>query len=262
MSISDTGLVGDLDLETALGQGQVDLVQQDVDDRPQLGVPQGVEDDHLVHPVHELGAEVVAQLPQDLLLETLEGALLVGLGKAHAATAQHQLAADVRGHQHERVLEVHPVAVGVGQRTVFEDLQQQVGDVVMSLLDLVEEHHRIGLPADALGQLAALVVADVARRRADHLRHGVLFHVLAHVEAHEGVLAAEQELSQTPRHLGLADPRGAEEDERADGPLRVADPQPGAADRPADGVDGVVLAHHPAAQGLLHAGQLLRLVAL
>jgi hypothetical protein len=38
------------------------------------------------------------------------------------------------------------------------------------LLDLVEQHHRVGPAPHRLGQLAALVVADVARRRADQPR--------------------------------------------------------------------------------------------
>ena len=70
---------------------------------------------------------------------------------------------DVGRHDDERVLEVDEVAVGVRQDAVLEDLEQQVGDVRMRLLDLVEEDHAVGIAADALGELAALLVADVAR---------------------------------------------------------------------------------------------------
>jgi hypothetical protein len=37
----------------------------------------------------------------------------------------------------------------------------------MRLLDLVEEHHGVRLAAHRLGELAALVIADVPGRRAD-----------------------------------------------------------------------------------------------
>ena len=47
------------------------------------------------------------------------------------------------------------------------------------LLDLVEQHDRVRPAAHGLGELAALLVADVARRRADQPRDGVLLHVLA-----------------------------------------------------------------------------------
>ena len=46
---------------------------------------------------------------------------------------------------------------------VLEDLQEDVEDVRVRLLDLVEEQHRVGLAPHGLGQLAALVVADVSR---------------------------------------------------------------------------------------------------
>ena len=75
--------------------------------------------------------------------------------------------ADVARHDDDRVLEVDLATLGVGEATLFEDLQQDVEDVRVRLLDLVEEDDRVGLAADLLGELAALVEADVARRRAD-----------------------------------------------------------------------------------------------
>ena len=80
---------------------------------------------------------------------------------------------------------------------------------------------RVRLAAHRLGELAALVVADVARRRADQPRDGVLLHVLGHVDADHRVLVAEQELGQRAGQLGLADAGRAQEDERAGRPLRV-----------------------------------------
>ncbi len=89
------------------------------------------------------------------------------------------LRADVGGHQDQGVLEVDLVAVGVGEQAVLQDLEEQVGDVGVRLLDLVEQDQRVGLAPDALGELPALLVADVARRRADQLGDRVLLHVLA-----------------------------------------------------------------------------------
>src|SRR5947207_412389 len=71
------------------------------------------------------------------------------------------------------------------------------------------------------GQLAAPLRADVPRRGADHPRHGVLLHVLRHIEPHHGALVVEQELGERPRGLRLAHARGAEEDEGARGPIWV-----------------------------------------
>ena len=109
---------------------------------------------------------------------------------------------------------------------VLEHLQQDVEDVRMRLLDFVEQDDRVRIALHLLGELPALFVADVSGRRADQLRHRVLLHVLGHVEADERVVAAEQEVRQRARQLGLADAGRTEEHEAADGPVRIL--QPGA----------------------------------
>jgi hypothetical protein len=62
------------------------------------------------------------------------------------------------------VAEVDGPALGVGQPAVLKDLQQDVEDVRVGLLDLVQQQHAVGLAPHGLGQLAALVVSDVAGR--------------------------------------------------------------------------------------------------
>ena len=76
----------------------------------------------------------------------------------------------VRGHDHDRIAEVDRAALAVGQPAVVEQLQQDVEHVGVGLLDLVQQHHRVRAAAHRLGQLAALVVADVAGRRAHQPR--------------------------------------------------------------------------------------------
>ena len=78
-----------------------------------------------------------------------------------------------------------------------------------------------GRRADRLGQLPALLVADVAGRRADEPRDRVLLLVLGHVEPDHRPLVVEHELGERAGELGLADAGRAEEDERADRPVRV-----------------------------------------
>ena len=79
----------------------------------------------------------------------------------------------------------------------------------MRLLDLVEQHDRIGLAAHSLGELAALVVAHVSRRGTDQALDAELLHVLGHVDAHHGLLGIEQVLGERLGELGLAHARGA-----------------------------------------------------
>ena len=83
----------------------------------------------------------------------------------------------------------------------------------MRLLDFVEEDHRIGPSPNRFGQLTTFVIADISRRRANQASHGVLLHVLAHVDAHHGLLVIEQELSQRACGLRFANACGSQKDE-------------------------------------------------
>ena len=166
---------------------------------------------------------------------------------------------DVRGHDHHGVLEVHRAALAVGQPAVVQHLQQHVEDLGVRLLDLVEQHHGVRPAAHGLGELAALLVADVAGRRADQPRHRVLLHVLAHVDADHRLLGVEQELRQRPGQLGLADAGGPEEQERADRAVGVLQAGARAAQRVGHGLHRLVLADHALVQALLHVHELLHL---
>ena len=81
----------------------------------------------------------------------------------------------------------------------------------------------------------------------------MLFHVLGHVDADEGLAVAVYCLGEGAAELGLADAGGAEENEAAHGPARVGEADAPAADGPGDGGDGLVLAYDAAVQGLLEA---------
>ena len=128
---------------------------------------------------------------------------------------------------------------------LVHDLQQDVEEIGVRLLDLVEHEHAVGVLADGVGQKAALIEADVARRRADQARDRVSLHVLAHVEANE--LDAEH-LGELPRELGLADARRAGEEEGADRLVRRARPARASLMDAGELLDGVVLAEDVCAQ--------------
>ena len=119
---------------------------------------------------------------------------------------------------------------------------------------------RVALAPHGLGQLAALVVADVAGRGTDQARHVVTLHELAHVDLDERVLGAEHELGERLRELGLPDAGGAHEDERADRPLRVLQAGARASHRPADRLDRLLLADDAVVERILHVEQALGLL--
>src|SRR5919204_627139 len=130
--------VGELDLDPALAHPAGQALDLQVDDLADLLARERLELHDVVEPVDELGLE---------------------LGLDPRAPA-----GNVRGHDHHGVLEVDGVALTVGQAAVVEHLEQDVEHVRVGLLDLVEQDHGVRAPAHRLGELAALVVADVAGR--------------------------------------------------------------------------------------------------
>lgn len=142
---------------------------------------------------------------------------------------------------------------------VVEDLEQDVEDLVVGLLHLVQQDDGVGAAADRLRQLAALLVADIARRRTDQPRDAVLLAVLRHVDPDHRPLVVEEEVRERLGQLRLADAGRAEEEERSGGAVRVGDTGAGAAYGVGDGADGLGLADQPLAELLLHTQQLLGL---
>ena len=169
------------------------------------------------------------------------------------------LASHVGGHDDDTVLEVHHAALAIGEPSVIEHLQQDVEHVGMGLLHLVEQHHAVGIAAHGFGELAALVVAHVSRRRSDQALHGELLHVLGHVDAYHGLLGIEQVLGQRLGQLGLAHAGGAEEQERANGTVRVGKSRTVAADGTGHDTHGLVLADDAALQNLFQIDELFHL---
>ena len=161
-----------------------------------------MEDHHVVDPVQKLRAELAAKHLEHLRLHAL-----VALRVSTAAVAENDVGADVRSHHDDRVLEIDRSALAIGQTAIVEDLEQRVEDVGVCLLDLVEEDHRIGLPANCLGELPPFIVADVSRRSAHEPGNSVLLHVLGHVQADHVRLVVEKRVGERAGDLGLPDPR-------------------------------------------------------
>src|SRR5438876_3771524 len=122
----------------------------------------------------------------------------------------------------------------IGQPAFFHDLKKHVEYVGMRLLDLVKQDDRVWAPADALGELAAFLVTDVAWRRADQSADVMLLHILRHVDLHESVLVAKHEFGERFREKRLAHTAWAEEQEAAHGTVRILQSAASPADRLAD----------------------------
>ena len=99
----------------------------------------------------------------------------------------------------------------------------------MCLFDLVKQYHTVGAAAHGLGELAAFVMTQIARRCPQQAGSGVLFLILRHIELEQGLLAAKPAHGKCTGQRCFAYPGGAEEEHGPDGPTRLS--QPGAAAR-------------------------------
>src|SRR6202044_2993673 len=119
----------------------------------------------------------------------------------------------------DRILEVHGVTEAISQLTILKNLQQDVEDIRVRLLDFIQQHHRVRRALHPFCELTTFLVTHIARRRTDELGDRVLLHELRHIEADQSLLAAEEELGQSARHLRLAHTSRSQEKERADGTI-------------------------------------------
>src|SRR3546814_5864678 len=73
----------------------------------------------------------------------------------------------------------------IGQAAMVHHLQQYVEQVGMRLFDLVEQQHAMRNLVDRVGEQAALIITDIARRRPDQAADRMALHIFGHVEALE-----------------------------------------------------------------------------
>src|ERR1700682_2565220 len=86
----------------------------------------------------------------------------------------------------------------------------------MGLFDFIQEDDGIGSTANALGELAAFFIANIAWRGANQLRDGVLLHKFGHVKAHQRFFRAEKKFGEPTSYFGFANAGGPEEKEATD----------------------------------------------
>src|SRR5277367_1593779 len=55
-----------------------------------------------------------------------------------------QLGAHIRGHDDNRVSEIDLLAKAVGNLALFQNLEQEMHDIRVSLFDLIEKHNSVG----------------------------------------------------------------------------------------------------------------------
>ena len=85
----------------------------------------------------------------------------------------------------------------------------------MRLFDFIEKDNGIRMTADFFRQLARIVIADIAGRRTDHSRNGVLLHKFRHIKPNQRVRRVEKVLRQHLDKLRFSDARRSRENKRS-----------------------------------------------
>jgi hypothetical protein len=124
-----------------LRQASEHFLQQNVGNFLDFVLSELPEDNDFIQTVEELRTEVLLQffVHQGTDAVVLRFGLVASKFEAETtATFLNHLRTDVRGHNQQGVLEVHRAALGIGQATIFKNLQQHVEDIGVGFLDLIE----------------------------------------------------------------------------------------------------------------------------
>src|ERR1700751_2304496 len=184
--------------------------QLDIDNLGQFMFGQPIENDDLVDPIQEFRSEMVAKRLHPPPVTNFS------IGSIH-----YELAADVAGHNNDRVLEIDRATLTIGDPAIVQDLEQHIKDIRVRFFDLIKEDDAIRFAAHRFTQLAAFLITDIARRRSDQTGHGVFLHVLAHVDSDHRVLVIKEKFGQRTSELGLPHTGWPKENERTDRPVLI-----------------------------------------
>ena len=198
------GFLVQRDLDLAVGQKTREPPDLDMHDLVHVHPREAVKQDDLVQPVEEFGTEMSPHRRHHLGAGMLLVAVFVG---------REEFSAQIRSEDDHRVAEIHGAALAVGQAAIVQHLKQHIEHVAVRLFDFVEQDHLIGPAPHRFGEDTALFITNITGRSADQPRHRMLFHELAHVDAHHGGVVVEQERRQRLGEFGLAHAGRAQEQE-------------------------------------------------
>ena len=232
-------VIADLQMNVFLLQPLDQLIHELVRDLGLHVFIQGIEDDDLIDTVDELWLEITLDLSHVLFFSLI--------------LFKSILTAQVARHDEQRVLEVDRHALGICDPAIIQDLQQHIEDIRMCLFHFIEQDDGVRIAAYGLGQLTALIISDISRRSADQTSHAVLFHIFAHIDAHDMGLTVKQLFSQCLGHLGLAYAGRTQEQKAADRAILILDLRLAAQDGVCNQLQRLILTDDPLSQRILQA---------
>merc|ERR1719403_446428 len=102
-------------------------------------------------------------LPAPFLFFPFLFPLLVSLSSQLKSMLSNLTAGKVGGHDEDCVLALQSLSLSISQPPFIKKLKQCSEHIWVSLVHLVEEHHRLGIGLEPFGQLAPILVANITR---------------------------------------------------------------------------------------------------
>src|SRR5829696_595532 len=95
-------------------------------------------------------------------------------------------------HDHHGISEVNFAAFCISKYTILKNLKQHIKDFGVSFFNFIKEYEAIGLTADLICQLTAIVIANITCRCPHKPGHSVVFAKLAHIYFDQGIWASKK----------------------------------------------------------------------
>ena len=168
----------------------------------------------------------------------------------------NELTTYIRGHDQDRITEIHCPPLTVGHSSIIQDLEKKIEDIRVCFLDFVKKNNRVGVAPYMLAQLTPFLITHISGRGTDQSRHAVLLHVFRHVDPHHRPFVVKEKLSQGLGKLRLAHSCRSQEQKGPNRPVLVLQSRPGPPDRIGDRPDRRPLSDNPIPKPLFHRDKL------
>jgi hypothetical protein len=161
-------------------------------------------------------------------------------------------------HDDQAMPEIGDLARRVGETPRIKDLEEKIPDARMRLFELVQQHHREWLLADAMDQALGLCMPGASEQICGRI--GSL--EFAHVEADQAIGRSEKVLGAGPRKLRLSRAGRPCEQKDAERPVRIDESGFEHGDAIDDATNRLFLPYHAGREKLPHNLQIQRLVGI
>ena len=116
---------------------------------------------------------------------------------------QQKFCAKVWRHNQNGVFEIHRTALWIRDSSIIQHLQQNIKHIRMCLFNLIKKDNWIWSAAHGLGQLSALFITNISRRRSNQTGHGIFLHIFTHVDTNHIGFIVKQTLGKALCQLGF-----------------------------------------------------------